>query len=107
LQSRKAIEASPVLQRVIRGIGQGRFSHGDTQRYQGLIDRLWNHDHFMVAADFDAYVAAQAEVDAAWRDPVKWQTMAVLNTARMGFFSSDRTIRGYMVDIWGAESALG
>ena len=105
-QSRKAIEASPRLQRVIREIGQGRFSQGDTQRYQGIIDRLWNHDHFMVGADFEAYCTAQAAVDQAWRDPVKWQAMAVRNTARMGFFSSDRTIRGYMADIWNAQSAL-
>ena len=51
-------------------------------------------------------VSAQAEVDAAYADRDRWLTMAALNTARSGFFSSDRTIRGYMADIWGLPSAV-
>ncbi|MCB1372581.1 MAG: glycogen/starch/alpha-glucan phosphorylase, partial [Rhodobacteraceae bacterium] len=58
------------------------------------------HDWFMVATDFDAYAAAQREVDAIWKDPARWRQMAILNTARMGWFSSDRTIRQYSRDIW-------
>jgi starch phosphorylase len=104
--ARAAIEASPVLTRVLRAIADGRFSHDEPGRYRGLVDRLWNSDHFLVASDFDAYWQAQRAVDAAWRDRDAWDRMAVLNTARMGFFSSDRTIAGYMKDIWGAQSAL-
>ena len=58
------------------------------------------YDRFMVAADFDAYWKAQREVDALWRSPRDWWRMSVLNTARMGWFSSDRAVRDYARDIW-------
>ncbi len=105
-QSRKAIEASPALQVVLQQIVEGRFSPGQTDRYYGLVDRVWHHDYFLVAADFDAYDAAQAQVDKAFADRDRWVKMAALNTARSGFFSSDRTIRNYMKDIWDIPSAL-
>ena len=54
----------------------------------------------MVAADLDAYAAAQRQVDKLWADPSAWRRKAMLNTARMGWFSSDRTIRQYSRDIW-------
>ena len=57
----------------------------------------------MVAADFDAYASAQREVDALWSNPAAWWEKAILNTARMGWFSSDRTIRQYAQDIWGID----
>ena len=71
------------------------FSPDDPGRYRGLIGGLYEHDWFMVATDFDAYAAAQREVDALWSDPSAWWQKAILNTARMGWFSSDRTIRQY------------
>jgi glycogen phosphorylase len=77
------------------------FSPDDCGRYRDLIDGLYNHDWFMVAADFDAYVAAQRKVDELWSDPSAWWRKGILNTARMGWFSSDRTIRQYAEDIWG------
>ncbi|MCR8725683.1 glycogen/starch/alpha-glucan phosphorylase [Frigidibacter sp. ROC022] len=104
--SRAAIEASPILQRVLQTIAEGRFSHEEPGRYRGLVDRLWTNDHFLVASDFDAYWQAQRRVDAAWHDPASWNRMAVLNAARMGYFSSDRTISGYMSDIWDVSSLL-
>ncbi len=104
--SRHAIEASQSLQDVLQMIAEGRFSPGEPDRYHGLVHRVWHHDYFLVAADFDAYLAAQSEVDAAYADRDRWLTMAALNTARSGYFSSDRTIRGYMNDIWGVTSAL-
>ena len=58
---------------------------------QSLID----YDRFMVAADFDAYWEAQRAVDRLWQSPADWWRMSILNTARMGWFSSDRTIREY------------
>ncbi len=99
--ARKAIEASQIMQNVLQAIAEGQFSPGQADRYHGLVHRVWHHDYFLVASDFDAYLAAQAEVDAAYKDRARWLTMAALNTARSGFFSSDRTIRGYMKEIWG------
>ena len=105
-QSRKAIEASPSLQRVLSAISDGTFSPDQKDRYHGLIHRVWHHDYFLVAADFDAYEAAQSQVDLAYADGTRWAKMAGLNTARSGYFSSDRTIRSYMKDIWDIPSAL-
>ena len=104
--SRHAIEASQGLQDVLQMVAEGRFSPDQPDRYHGLVHRIWHYDYFLVAADFDAYLDAQAQVDAAYADRDRWLTMAALNTARSGFFSSDRTIRGYMADIWGVASAL-
>jgi starch phosphorylase len=104
--SRRAIEDSPVLQNVLQAIAEGRFSPGQADRYHGLVHRVWHEDYFLVASDFDAYHGAQMAVSAAFADPVKWAHMAAMNTARSGFFSSDRTIRGYMADVWAAEAAL-
>ncbi|MDZ4065466.1 MAG: glycogen/starch/alpha-glucan phosphorylase [Tabrizicola sp.] len=104
--SRKAIEASQPLQDVLQMIAEGRFSPDEPDRYHGLVHRVWHHDYFLVAADFDAYHAAQGEVDRAYADRDRWVKMAALNTARSGFFSSDRTIRSYMDEIWSVKSAL-
>jgi len=99
----RAIHASPRLAEALEQIASGVFSEGDTERYSGLVDNLRHHDFFLVCSDFDAYWDAQRRVDAAWHDTDKWMRMAALNTARSGWFSSDRTIRGYMADIWGVE----
>jgi len=104
--AREAIEHSQALKDVLQMIAEGRFSPDDPDRYHGLVDRTWNSDYFMVAADFADYQRAQAQVDETFLDSDKWARMAAHNTARMGFFSSDRSIRGYMKDIWGATSAL-
>ena len=105
-QSRHAIEASPVLQDVLQQISEGRFSPGQADRYHGLLHRIWHHDYFLVAGDFTAYDVAQGAVDRAFADRERWVRMAAMNTARSGFFSSDRTIRSYMRDIWNIPSAL-
>ena len=105
-QSRHAIEASPVLQDVLQQISEGRFSPGQADRYHGLLHRIWHHDYFLVAGDFTAYDVAQGVVDRAFADRERWVRMAAMNTARSGFFSSDRTIRSYMRDIWNIPSAL-
>ncbi|WP_420343596.1 glycogen/starch/alpha-glucan phosphorylase [Paenirhodobacter sp.] len=104
--SRHAIMQSQVLQDILQMIAEGRFSPDEPTRYHGLVHNMWHSDYFLVASDFETYRAAQAEVDAAFGDPERWWRMAALNTARMGFFSSDRAIRGYMEDIWGTDSAL-
>lgn len=98
--ARQAIEASPRLGRVLGQIADGRFSPGDRQRYAGLVRQLYDNDYFLVSCDFDSYFDAQREVDTAFADVDGWSRKAVLNTARMGWFSSDRTISGYARNIW-------
>jgi starch phosphorylase len=105
-QSRKAIDASPALQLVLQAIAEGQFSPDQKDRYHGLVHRVWHHDYFLVAADFDSFDLAQDRVDTAYADRQAWIKMAALNTARSGFFSSDRTIRSYMKDVWTIQSAL-
>ncbi len=97
---RAVIESSPELGQALAAISSGVFSPDDPDRYRGLIDGLYDHDWFMVAADFDTYAAAQRRVDALWRDSPNWNAKAVRNVARMGWFSSDRTIRQYAEDVW-------
>jgi glycogen phosphorylase len=104
--SKKAIEASQTLQNVLQAIAEGRFSADQPDRYHGLVHRVWHHDYFLVADDFDAYLAAQAEADKAYADRDRWVKMAVMNTAQSGFFSSDRTIKSYMDQIWSVKSVL-
>ncbi|MGV1828929.1 glycogen/starch/alpha-glucan phosphorylase [Agrobacterium vitis] len=99
---RPIIERSRELSQALAAIASGVFSPDDRDRFSSLVDGLYNHDWFMVAADFDAYAAAQRQVDAVWTDQPLWQSKAILNTARMGWFSSDRTIRQYTADIWRA-----
>lgn len=104
--ARKAIEASALMQDILQMVAEGRFSPDQPDRYHDLVHRMWHHDYFLVTADFDAYADTQRAVDRAWGDRAGWNRMAALNTARCGFFSSDRTIRGYMQDIWGAKTLL-
>ena len=90
------------MRHVLDGIAAGNFSADDRNRYKGLVDALTYHDYFMVCADFDAYCAAQARVDALWHDRKRWRAAGIRNTANVGWFSSDRTISEYAVDIWKA-----
>ena len=96
------IAASHRLNDVLQAIRGGVFSHDDPARYTGLIDALTEYDRFHVCADFDAYWDAQMRVEHLWHDTDAWWRAAVLNTARMGWFSSDRTIREYATEIWKA-----
>lgn len=104
--ARHAVEASPRLKRVLEQIRSGLFSASDTNRYHGLVDGLIGHDYFLVTCDFDSYFETQRHVDRAFTDRAGWTRMAALNTARVGWFSSDRTINGYASDIWNAKSLL-
>ena len=100
LSARETIAASPRLAEVLEAVASGVFSPDDTSRYRDFVNTLIDHDHFLVGADFDAYYAAQRRVDALWRDEAAWWRSSVVNTARMGWFSSDRTIGEYARDIW-------
>jgi len=99
---RAIIEGSRELSQALAAISSGVFSPDDRNRYTALIDGIYSHDWFMVAADFDAYAQAQREVDQIWTNQSAWYTKTINNTARMGWFSSDRTIRQYAEEIWRA-----
>ena len=98
---RETIEASAELHQALEAIAGGVFSPDDPDRYKALVGGLYDHDWFMVAADFDAYAAAQRRVDDWWNDRDRWSAAAVRNVAGVGWFSSDRTIGEYARDIWG------
>jgi starch phosphorylase len=101
-QPLRLYEHNPRLRAVLDAIAGGAFSEGEPGRYRGLVDSLlWGGDRYMLLADFDAYLAAQARVDALWRDGAAWAAKAIANVAGMGFFSSDRTIREYARAVWG------
>ncbi|WP_083656588.1 glycogen/starch/alpha-glucan phosphorylase [Mongoliimonas terrestris] len=98
--SRGTIEGDPVLKGVIDAIVAGEFSPDDHNRFHQIADRLWNADWFLVTADFQAYFQRQRDVDHDYRDTQRWTERAILNTSNVGWFSSDRTIRGYARDVW-------
>ena len=95
------IEGSRELAQAVTAISSGVFSPDDPDRYKGLMAGLYEHDWFMVAADFDAYAAGQRDVDDRWRNVAGWHASAIRNVANMGWFSSDRTIGEYAKAIWG------
>jgi len=97
-----AIAADPRLARALKAVADGTFGAGDATRHANVARNLREHDYFCVCADFTEYWRASREVDAAFADSAGWARLAALNTARSGWFSSDRTISGYMADIWGA-----
>jgi len=94
------VDNNPELQEVIHLIRSGLFSRGDTGLFQPLLDMLVYNDPFFVFADAASYTTCQQQVAKAFLDEEKWARMAILNTARMGWFSSDRSIREYCKDIW-------
>ena len=107
LEAYEDVEASPALSQALQGIRSGVFSPSEPDRYEGLIGDMLERDTFLVAADFESYAEQQQAVAATWRDPAAWWRKAVMNTAGVGWFSSDRTIREYADEIWGAKSTLG
>jgi glycogen phosphorylase len=93
-------EGNPELRAVIDLIRDGFFSRGDTSQFKGIVDGLMNWDTYMLMADFQSYVDCQALVAHAYEDPRHWSRMSILNVARSGLFSSDRTIQEYADQIW-------
>lgn len=89
------------LKAVIDAIASGAFSPEDPNLFRPIVDSLLNGgDPYMLLADFDAYVKCQEEVAKLYREPERWTEMAILNMARVGKFSSDRTIQQYADEIW-------
>jgi glycogen phosphorylase len=99
-QPRAEYERDPELRAAIDAIGSGLFSHGDPSAFASVVDSVLGRDEYLVLADYRGYVDCQDTVTRAWRDTDRWTTMSILNTARCGFFSSDRTIRDYSREIW-------
>ncbi len=97
---RHAYERSPLLREVVELIRSGFFSPEEPDRYRSLMEGLLEHDEYMVFSDFDDYVACHGKVSEAYLDEPRWRRMSALNIARLGRFSSDRTIREYARDIW-------
>ncbi|HEV2150403.1 MAG TPA: glycogen/starch/alpha-glucan phosphorylase [Longimicrobiaceae bacterium] len=97
---RRFYEASPRLRRVLDFVAGGGLSPDEPGVFRPLVDSLLHDDRFMLLADFDAYLEAQDAVDAAYRHPEAWTRTAILNVARCGYFSSDRSVREYADRIW-------
>ena len=94
------VAADPLLEQVLALVESGHFSGGDGELYKPLVQNLVGRDPYAVIADFAAYLEAQDRVDAAWQQRQDWQRMSLLNTARSGYFSSDRAVREYATRIW-------
>ena len=99
---RSYYQQNPRLREVLDLIASGFFSSEDPALFRPLTDHLLENDTYMLLADFEAYVDCQSSVAQAFVDRKSWHEKAVVNIARMGRFSSDRTIRQYAEDIWGA-----
>ncbi len=97
---RAEYERDPELRAALDAIASGAFSGGDAALFRPVVDALLGRDEYMVLADYRAYVEAQARVGEAFRDTERWTRMSILNTARVGYFSSDRSIRDYAERIW-------
>ncbi|MBL8949989.1 MAG: glycogen/starch/alpha-glucan phosphorylase [Myxococcaceae bacterium] len=103
-RGRQVYETNTAVRDVIDLISSGFFSPEDRDLFKPLIDSLLDDDRYLVLADFDAYVKAQAAVADTYAQPEQWWRKAILNVARVGWFSSDRTIKEYAKDIWGISS---
>jgi starch phosphorylase len=101
---RSIYESNPQLREAIDLIDSGFFSNGDRELFRPLVESLLNHDEYMLLADYQAYMDCQRRVSEAYRDQKNWTRMSILNSARVGRFSSDRSIREYCRDIWNARS---
>jgi len=97
---REIYESNPELRDAIDLIDGGLFSKGDRDLFRPLVESLLTRDDYMLLADYQAYVDCQEQVSAAYRDERSWTRMSILNAARVGRFSSDRSIREYCRHIW-------
>ena len=92
--------SNPQLKQAIDQIASGYFCKGDSNLFQPLVESLKNRDDYLLFADYQSYIECQQRVSVAYRDQDNWLKMSILNAARTGYFSSDRTIREYAQDIW-------
>jgi len=106
-QPRGYYESSPELREALDLIGSGHFSNGDRDLFRPLVDSLLTRDDYLLLADYQAYLDCQDRVSHAYRDQKHWTRMSILNVARMGQFSSDRSIQQYCSDIWQVKPVRG
>jgi starch phosphorylase len=97
---RSYYDADAELREALDAVGSGVFSNGDPTLFRPLVESLLSRDNYMLLADYRAYVDCQERVNRAYRDQKQWTRMSILNVARMGYFSSDRSIRDYAEKIW-------
>jgi starch phosphorylase len=102
---RDVYDANPELRETLDLIGSGLFSGGDRDMFQPLLDSLLERDEYLLLADYQDYVDAQQRVNEAWASRQEWTRKSILNCARVGRFSSDRSIRDYCRDIWNIDLA--
>ena len=91
------------LRDVIDQIAAGVFSRGDSGRFRPFVDALLGRDEYLALADYSSYLDSQDRIGAAFRNTSEWTRMSILNTARSGIFSSDRSIRDYAEKIWNVK----
>ena len=99
-------DSDPELQEAVDRISSGAFSRGDKTLFKPLVDSLLSGDPYLLFADFRSYVEAQEQVSLAYKDQAEWTCMSILNVARMGKFSSDRSIKEYCDKIWKAQPVM-
>lgn len=100
---REHYEQNPMLRDVIDFIASGELARGDSDLFRPIVENLLNDDPFLLLADYQAYIDAQDRVNGLWRDTQAWTRSSILNSARMGKFSSDRSIRDYCERVWKIE----
>jgi starch phosphorylase len=93
-------EQNPALAEVLSYIASGALSRGDKELFQPLVENLLWQDPFLLLADYQSYIDCQNAVSVLWADAGAWTRKAILNVARMGKFSSDRSIREYCERVW-------
>ncbi|MGV3531264.1 MAG: glycogen/starch/alpha-glucan phosphorylase, partial [Chthoniobacteraceae bacterium] len=93
-------EQNAALREVIDFIASGELANGDTDLFRPIVENLLDHDPFLLLADFESYIDAQERVSTLWRNTAEWTRQSILNSARMGKFSSDRSIRDYCERVW-------
>src|ERR1044071_6542558 len=96
-------EQNLMLREVIDFIASGELARGDSELFRPIVENLLNDDPFLLLADYQAYIDAQDRVNGLWRDTQAWTRSSILNSARMGKFSSDRSIRDYCERVWKIE----
>lgn len=99
---RRYYASIPELRGVLDLISSGFFSHGDPELFQCFVDNLLYDDPYLLLADYQSYIECQDKVSQAYKDQENWSNMSILNVARMGKFSSDRSIKDYCGKIWNA-----
>ena len=98
--SKQYYDSDPELREAVDQISSGSFSRGDRNLFKPLVDSLLYGDPYLLFADYRSYVESQEQVSLTYKDQTKWTRMSILNVARMGKFSSDRSIKEYCDEIW-------